>query len=63
MTTWGELARVTQALLLQSADLVRTARELARESGEAVERSCVACRRTALLCEQARRLRRGLPPA
>jgi hypothetical protein len=51
MTTWGEPAQASQALLWQAADLVRTSRALVRESWEAVEQARRA------------RCRAGLPPA
>jgi hypothetical protein len=49
MTTWDELARTAQALLLQAEELCCRARELVGASGEAVERLRRARCRLALL--------------
>jgi hypothetical protein len=63
MTTWGELAQTSQALLCQAEELCRTARELLH-AGHLARASANATRcRLALLREQARRLTRGLPLA
>jgi hypothetical protein len=57
MTTWDELAQVTQALLCRAAELRRASRDLVREVGEGVGRALETCRHSARLVERSRRLR------